>query len=110
LIERSLYADHAHFNSDCRQPPPLELPALSGFDRQAEGESERGAPAGGVAPVAECRVAALLAGDSMEIAPRAGAADARMSQALLIRQDNSGIYSHPFPQKTRKWMGHHDSI
>jgi hypothetical protein len=30
--------------------------------------------------------------------------------ALLIRQENSGIYSHPFPQKTRKWMGHPDSI
>jgi hypothetical protein len=29
---------------------------------------------------------------------------------LLIRQENSGIYSHPFPQKTRKWMGHPDSI
>jgi len=35
----------AHFDSNCRQSPPLELPALSGFDRQAEGESERDAPA-----------------------------------------------------------------
>jgi hypothetical protein len=24
--------------------------------------------------------------------------------------ENSGIVSHPFPQKTRKWMGHTDSI
>jgi hypothetical protein len=30
--------------------------------------------------------------------------------ALLIRQENSDIVSHPFPQKTRKWMGHPDSI
>jgi|GEM_PF-2028883 hypothetical protein len=31
-------------------------------------------------------------------------------QTLLIRQENSDIVSHPFPQKTRKWMGHLDSI
>jgi hypothetical protein len=30
--------------------------------------------------------------------------------ALLIRQENWGIVSHPFPQKTRKWMGHPNSI
>jgi predicted transcriptional regulator len=29
---------------------------------------------------------------------------------LLIRQENRAIVSHPFPQKTRKWMGHADSI
>jgi hypothetical protein len=29
---------------------------------------------------------------------------------LLIRQGNSDIVSHPFPQKARKWMGHPDSI
>jgi hypothetical protein len=31
-------------------------------------------------------------------------------QTLLIRQENSDIVSHPFPQKARKWMGHPDSI
>ena len=25
---------------------------------------------------------------------------------LLIRQEKSGIVSHPFPQKTPEWMGH----
>jgi hypothetical protein len=31
-------------------------------------------------------------------------------QTLLIRQENSDIVSHPFPQKARKWMGHLNSI
>jgi hypothetical protein len=29
---------------------------------------------------------------------------------LLIRQEKNGIVSHPFPQKTREWMGHPHSI
>ena len=29
---------------------------------------------------------------------------------LLIRQEKSDIVSHPFPQKTREWMGHPHSI
>jgi hypothetical protein len=29
---------------------------------------------------------------------------------LLIRQEKSEIISHPFPQKTREWMGHTHSI
>jgi hypothetical protein len=31
-------------------------------------------------------------------------------RGLLIRQENSDIVSHPFPQKAREWMGHPDSI
>ena len=39
-----------------------------------------------------------------------GGALSLAEEQLLIRQENSEIFSHPFPQKTRKWMGHPNSI
>jgi hypothetical protein len=42
--------------------------------------------------------------------PSVPGAGKRFVMRLLIRQENSDIVSHPFPQKARKWMGHPDSI
>ena len=35
-----------------------------------------------------------------------GRVSGKGSKPLLIRREYSDILSHPFPQKTRKWMGH----
>jgi transposase len=35
---------------------------------------------------------------------------AELDRHLLIQQEKSDILSHPFPQKTREWMGHPYSI